>query len=99
MSVFNRLPLHWRLTLLITGVCAVALGFAFAGYVFLELWRLRSEIAGRIAPMAGRRHAAVGLTVAKGLWIGLPGAAALPDIARKRKLIGRPNVIRAKLNL
>lgn len=51
MSAFNRLPLHWRLTLLITSVCAVALAVAFAGYFFLELWRLRSDIAERVAPI------------------------------------------------
>lgn len=51
MSAFNRLPLHWRLTLLITGVCAVALGVAFAGYFFIELWRLRGEISERLAPI------------------------------------------------
>lgn len=51
MSVFNRLPLHWRLTLLITGVCAISLTFAFAGYFFIELWRLRSEVAERVAPI------------------------------------------------
>jgi len=51
MSAFNRLPLHWRLTLLITSVCAVALAVAFAGYFFLELWRLRSDVAERVAPI------------------------------------------------
>lgn len=51
MSVFNRLPLHWRLTMLVTGVCAVALAVAFAGFFFIEAWRLRAEIAERVAPI------------------------------------------------
>ncbi len=51
MSLFHRLPLHWRLTLLITGVCAVALAVAFAGYFFLEASRLRAEVAERVAPL------------------------------------------------
>ncbi|HEY0968439.1 MAG TPA: response regulator [Opitutaceae bacterium] len=55
------MPLRWRLTLLITGVCAVTLGAAFAGYLSVELWRVRQQVADRVeliqAPLAERAQA------------------------------------------
>ncbi len=50
MNPLRRLPLRWRLTLLITGVSAVTLGTAFVGYLFFEYWNYRQEIAERIEP-------------------------------------------------
>jgi signal transduction histidine kinase/DNA-binding response OmpR family regulator len=58
MSLISRMPLRWRLTLLITGVCAVTLSAAFAGYLSVELWRLRQRVAERVeliqVPLAER---------------------------------------------
>ncbi|MDB6126886.1 MAG: rpfC 5, partial [Verrucomicrobia bacterium] len=51
--MFNRMPLRWRLTLLITTVCAVTLLIAFGGYLAIEwinvrkAWQDRTETVSR----------------------------------------------------
>gem|GEM_PF-6790960 len=45
MSIANRMPLRWRLTLLITLICTLTLAAAFVGYLALEVSRLHEEVA------------------------------------------------------
>ena len=45
--MLKRLPLRWRLTLLITGVSAVTLSLALVGYITLEYFRFRQELTVR----------------------------------------------------
>ncbi len=60
--MLNRLPLRWRLTLLITGVSAVTLGLSLAGYITLEYFRFRQELT--IRTQATERFYAASATAA-----------------------------------
>jgi signal transduction histidine kinase/DNA-binding response OmpR family regulator len=44
MLNLSRMPLRWRLTLLITLVCTLTLGGAFGGYFALEILRLQDDV-------------------------------------------------------
>jgi len=46
--MFDRMPLRWRLTLLITSICAVTLLAAFSGYLAVELIKIRQSVSERI---------------------------------------------------
>jgi len=46
--MFDRMPLRWRLTLLITSICAVTLLAAFGGYLAVELVKIRSSVNDRM---------------------------------------------------
>ena len=46
--MFDRMPLRWRLTLLITSICAVTLLAAFGGYLAVELVKIRSSVSDRM---------------------------------------------------
>jgi signal transduction histidine kinase/CheY-like chemotaxis protein len=46
--MFDRMPLRWRLTLLITSICAVTLLAAFGGYLAVELVKIRSTVSDRM---------------------------------------------------
>ena len=46
--MFDRMPLRWRLTLLITSICAVTLLAAFAGYLAVELYKSRQSANDRM---------------------------------------------------
>ncbi|MDB6093766.1 MAG: rpfC 5 [Verrucomicrobia bacterium] len=39
--MFRRMSLRWRLTLLITSICAITLLAAFGGYLFVEWYKIR----------------------------------------------------------
>lgn len=60
--MLKRLPLRWRLTLLITGVSAVTLGLSLAGYIALEYLRFRQELT--IRTQATERFYAASATAA-----------------------------------
>ncbi|HWA09317.1 MAG TPA: response regulator [Opitutaceae bacterium] len=45
MLTSSGMPLRWRLTLLITLVCTLTLGAAFAGYYVMEVRRLHDDVA------------------------------------------------------
>ncbi|MBX3751707.1 MAG: HAMP domain-containing protein [Opitutaceae bacterium] len=60
--MLKRLPLRWRLTLLITGVSAVTLGLSLAGYITLEYLRFRQELT--IRTQATERFYAASATAA-----------------------------------
>ncbi|MDB6170476.1 MAG: rpfC 5 [Verrucomicrobia bacterium] len=46
--MFDRMPLRWRLTLLITSVCAVTLVIAFGGYLVWEWSKIKTSFADRV---------------------------------------------------
>jgi signal transduction histidine kinase/DNA-binding response OmpR family regulator len=46
--MFDRMPLRWRLTLLITSICAVTLLAAFGGYLAVELHKIRQSVTDRM---------------------------------------------------
>ena len=46
--MFDRMPLRWRLTLLITSICAVTLLAAFGGYLAAELIKIRQSVTDRM---------------------------------------------------
>ena len=46
--MFDRMPLRWRLTLLITSICAVTLLAAFSGYLTVELFKIRQSVSDRM---------------------------------------------------
>ncbi len=46
--MFDRMPLRWRLTLLITSICAVTLLAAFSGYLAVELVKIRQSVSERM---------------------------------------------------
>ena len=46
--MFERMPLRWRLTLLITSICAITLLAAFAGYFVVELLKIRRSVTDRM---------------------------------------------------
>src|ERR1035437_3995769 len=46
--MFDRMPLRWRLTLLITSICAVTLLAAFGGYLAVELLKIRQSVTDRM---------------------------------------------------
>jgi signal transduction histidine kinase/DNA-binding response OmpR family regulator len=46
--MFDRMPLRWRLTLLITSICAVTLLAAFGGYLAVELLKVRQSVTERM---------------------------------------------------
>jgi len=45
--MLDRMPLRWRLTLLITSICAVTLLTAFGGYLIAEWYRLKETVVDR----------------------------------------------------
>ena len=46
--MFDRMPLRWRLTLLITAICAGTLLAAFGGYLGVELVKIRQSVNDRM---------------------------------------------------
>ena len=46
--MLDRMPLRWRLTLLITSICAVTLLAAFGGYLAVELHKIRQSVTDRM---------------------------------------------------
>ena len=46
--MFDRMPLRWRLTLLITSICAITLLAAFGGYLAVELLKIRQSVTDRM---------------------------------------------------
>ncbi len=46
--MFDRMPLRWRLTLLITAICAGTLIAAFGGYLSIELLKVRQSVNDRM---------------------------------------------------
>ncbi len=46
--MFDRLPLRWRLTLLITTICAVTLLMAFGGYLTVEWYKAHQTLQDRM---------------------------------------------------
>src|SRR5882762_6419113 len=53
MLNYSRMPLRWRLTLLITLVCTLTLGAAFGGYFLIGVFRLRDDVAQKSHEIAG----------------------------------------------
>jgi signal transduction histidine kinase/CheY-like chemotaxis protein len=46
--MFDRMPLRWRLTLLITSICAVTLLAAFGGYLIVEWYKIKQSVQDRM---------------------------------------------------
>ena len=46
--MFDRMPLRWRLTLLITSICAVTLLTAFGGYLVVEWYKIKQSVQDRM---------------------------------------------------
>ena len=46
--MFDRMPLRWRLTLLITSICAVTLLTAFGGYLIVEWYKIKQSVQDRM---------------------------------------------------
>ena len=46
--MFDRMPLRWRLTLLITSICAVTLLIAFGSYLAMEWYKIKQGAKDRI---------------------------------------------------
>ena len=46
--MFDRMPLRWRITLLITSICAVTLLMAFGGYLTVEWYKAHQTLQDRM---------------------------------------------------
>ena len=66
MLNFSRMPLRWRLTLLITLICTLTLGAAFGGYFALEVLRLQDDVAKNSQEFASQLAVSVSDTISSG---------------------------------
>ncbi len=66
MLNFSRMPLRWRLTLLITLICTLTLGAAFGGYFALEVLRLQDDVAKNSQEFASQLAVSVADSISSG---------------------------------